>query len=254
MATNRRNTPAKKGAPPKKQELAPADLPFAEEMAQDAGAGFESTDQDSYAIPFISILQSNSPQVKKSDGAYIQGAEEGVLYNNVSNEIMEEATVIPCAYRRVWIEWRSRDEGGGFVKSHDEEPQEPQDEDNVIKDTRMHYCLLIKEDGGIEPCVISMASTQIKKSRKWMTVMNQIKAGSQDNPFTPPMYASMFRLTTVPESNDQGSWMGWAIERIGWVQQPSLYRQAKQFHKTVTAGQVEVRHDQAPVDEDMPDF
>jgi len=35
------------------------------------GTGLEDTDSGDYAIPFIRVLQSNSPQLKKSDGKYI---------------------------------------------------------------------------------------------------------------------------------------------------------------------------------------
>lgn len=41
------------------------------------GTGLEEAGVGDYAIPFLRVLQSMSPQLKKSDGQYIQGAEEG---------------------------------------------------------------------------------------------------------------------------------------------------------------------------------
>ena len=75
----------------KKKEEAALPAMMAESFAADAGSGFENADKDSYAIPFIKLLQSMSPQCKKSNGAYIQGAEEGMLFNTVTEEAHESA-------------------------------------------------------------------------------------------------------------------------------------------------------------------
>ena len=40
----------------------------------EVGTGLEDTASTDYAIPFLQILQAGSPQIKKSDGKYIQGA------------------------------------------------------------------------------------------------------------------------------------------------------------------------------------
>ena len=91
-----------------KNELAPANLNY----SADAGSGFEETSQESYAIPFLSILQSGSPQVKKSDGAYIKGAEEGMLIDSVTQTLFADGVeVIPCHYTQRFIEWGLREQG-----------------------------------------------------------------------------------------------------------------------------------------------
>ena len=82
---------------------------------------------------------------------------------------------------------------------------------NHLVDTRVHYALLVA-NGEAEPVVFTMTSTQIKKSRKWMTVMRQLRMERPDGSFfNPPMFSHQYNLTTVPESNDQGAWMGWKI-------------------------------------------
>ena len=42
---------------------------------------------------------------------------------------------------------------------------------NELQNTAQHYVLLLKEDGGYEQAVISMKSTQLKKSRRWNSMM-----------------------------------------------------------------------------------
>lgn len=254
-----RASTTKKTAPKKAQQIDAAipeeskDLATAPSfMEQDAGGGFEQTNAEDYAIPFLKILQSGSPQLKRSEGEYIEGAREGDIFNTVTREVYEELRVVCCAYKRAFIEWRP--DRGGFVKQWDTEPKptDLSDPDNEVNDTRMHYVIALTDEGP-RYAVMSMSSTQIKKSRKWMSTMSQLKAGPSERQFTPPMWASMFHVSTVPESNDQGSWMGWEITRIGWVTDQSLYNEARAFHQAVTAGDVNIRHDDmqdaAPEDE-----
>ena len=92
-------------------------IPFDDDLLS-AGTGLEEASADDYAIPFLRVLQSMSPQLKKSDGKYIQGAEEGNLFNTVTETLYdgtEGVTIIPCAYKKKFIEWVPRESGGGFV-------------------------------------------------------------------------------------------------------------------------------------------
>jgi len=121
------------------------------DFSQDADQGFEEADSDAYSIPFVRILQSGSPQCKKSDGAYIAGAEEGMLLNVATNSLMDSIRVIPCHYRRTFVEWVPQDQGGGFVAEFtadagkelaltlDEDYRLPNGHE--LTDTRMHYCI-----------------------------------------------------------------------------------------------------------------
>jgi hypothetical protein len=228
---------------------------------EDIGAGFEQADKDAYAIPFLSILQAGSPQVKKSDGAYIKGAEEGFLFNSVTQEVIDGTngtTVIPCYYTRRFVKWGARDAGGGFkgeflptdpIISTAKEVDgrllladasgafNPKTSD-ILVDTRNHYVLILS-DNGYSPALISISSTQIKKSRQWMSKMDGIKLRRADGTmFTAPMFSHTYKLSTVPESNDKGSWYGWKVETGGLVEDAGLYQAAKAFRDAVGAGEV----------------
>jgi len=235
---------------------------------EDVGGGFEQADKDAYAIPFLSILQAGSPQVKKSDGAYIKGAEEGFLFNSVTQDVVngeDGVEVIPCYYMRRFVRWGARDAGGGFkgeflptdpllaqAKEVDgklllADPSgafNPKTSD-ILVDTRNHYVLVVTEQG-YTPALISISSTQIKKSRQWMSKMDGIKLRRADGSmFTAPMFSHKYRLSTVPESNDKGSWYGWKVETAGMVDDPAMYQAAKSFRDAVGAGEVKTAQ---PVD------
>ncbi|HKU52551.1 MAG TPA: hypothetical protein VJQ25_08795, partial [Nitrospira sp.] len=62
-------------------------------MMEDAqeDLGFERGD---VAIPFLRILQSNSPQVKKQNAKYVIDAEAGMFFNTATNDIYSGDTGI----------------------------------------------------------------------------------------------------------------------------------------------------------------
>ena len=236
---------------------------------EEAGAGFENADANAYAIPFISILQAMSPQCKKSDGAYIKGAEEGMFFNSVTQEIFPGDTgiiALPCYYKRVFLEWAPRETGGGFKGEH--LPSDPivsttvrgdkgdiLPNGNLLADTRVHYVLIVKDDGTYSPAVISLSSTQMKKSRQWMSKMEGIKFKRADGTlYTPPMFSHTYHLTTVPEQNDKGSWYGLKVATGGPLQDPGLFAAAKEFKRQISAGEVKEQPHAAPAADDGPPF
>ena len=252
MAGKKKNLLAVKGssAPAKTGDL----------FESHAGEGFEGADKDSFAIPFITILQSMSPQCKKSDGAYIKGAEEGEIFNTVTEDRGESLSLIPCYYSRSFIEWGNRDEGGGFVGEYsvdeglellatcerNDKGKDQLPNGNILVDTRAHFVIILKEDGTVEPAIISMSSTQVKKSKQWMSIMNGIQFTDKKNKlYTPPMFSHIYTLTTVPETNGDFSWMGWKIEIDSVVKDPSLVEAAMDFKKAVQKGSAKADHSKA---------
>ena len=51
-------------------------------FAEDAGAGMEGATAESFAIPFLGVLQKGSPQVDEASGVAIEGAKAGMLFEN----------------------------------------------------------------------------------------------------------------------------------------------------------------------------
>ena len=46
---------------------------------------------------------------------------------------------------------------------------------------------------------------------------------------TPASFSHEYRLRTVQQSNDKGTWFGWEVQKIGPVENAELYQQAKGF-------------------------
>lgn len=261
--------------PQAKRELANP----AEAFAADAGAGMEGAGMESFALPFLMILQKNSPQVDQSSGSRVEGAQAGMLFENISRNLVDGkdgVIIVPCAYRRVFLRWSESKNFQGELRPEEVDAMretkeivehkgklyvsgkdgsvDPNESDRIA-DTRNHYVLIVDGKTGVwRQALISLSSTQIKKSRALMTALASVKVEVGGSLITPPTFANLVKATSVPESNDKGSWMGWHFELTGFVQKADLYAAAKQFHQSVTAGHVETKYaDVKAVEGDLAD-
>ncbi|CAB4182534.1 hypothetical protein UFOVP1090_18 [uncultured Caudovirales phage] len=229
------------------------------DFSQDAGAGFENVKQGDLSIPFLVILQDGSPEVKKTHKDYatkgIKGAQAGMVLNTVTKELYitepgelgkEPASngglfeFIPSMYQKLYVEWKSRESGGGIVESHsddtllmkckkNEKGQDVLPNGNILQTTAYFFGLALTKDGPVR-CVIGLSSTQLKKARQWLNMSTAIKLQGPNGAYTPPLFSHKYRLSTTPESNEKGSWYGWQIKVAGRIQDVGLINNAKEIH------------------------
>jgi hypothetical protein len=114
--------------------------------------------------------------------------------------------------------------------------------------------LLVNDDGAAETALIAMKSTQLKKSRKWNSMMMSRQITGKNGPFTPPRFGFVYNLKTTFEENSKGSWHGWEMSVEGPTPNLDLYNRAKEFANSITAGDVVVKHtnDESGSKEDAP--
>lgn len=228
------------------------------DFTADAGTGMEGTDKDSFAIPFLRVLQKISPQVDEADAAYIEGAKGGMILNTVTNRLYdgkEGLIFLPCAFQRRYIQWAPRGSGQGFKGEWLPEDVRGSDEvkdvdgalmvgDDRLVDTRSHFGIVIDGDE-IHQVVLPLASTQIKKSKQLMSILSSARIQGVN----PPTWMNRIKVTTVLESNDQGSWYGVKFEADGFIDSADLYQAGKDFHDTVAAGEAKVAYEQPTGDD-----
>ena len=218
-------------------------------------SGFGNLDMSrDVMIPYINILQTTSPQLNPSKAEHVEGAKVGQFYNTVSQEVSDSLNVIPVLYQLKYVEWKPRETGGGLVEMHDASSgilgQTKRDQmtykdvlpnGNYIATTAYHYVMVQGKDGNWSQAVISMTSTQLKKSRRWNSLMLTQKVSGPSGSFTPPTYAVIYKLSTVSESNDRGSWFGYQVEKTGQVEDADIYNEAKSFSTAASRGDVEAK-------------
>ena len=221
----------------------------------DAGKGMEGMGQEDLALPFLKVLSGNDPVLDTHETA-----RKGDIYNTVSGDVYtgkEGIRVVPCAYQRRFIQWLPRGQGSGapvnIFAPHEERPETKRsEEDNkeyvvggdgsYLEETHQHFVVILKEDGGSETALIAMKSTQLKKSRKWNSMVSSTSMVGANGPFSPPRFSHIYVLKTIGEENSKGSWHGWEMSKEGPITDAALYGQCKTFSESISSGEVVVKH------------
>lgn len=235
------------------QTLATIDLDALMDEDSQNNTGLEGVDKDSFATPFLTVLQGLSPAMET-----VEGARLGLLHNTVTNELFKEALVVPCAFERKFLQWAPRSEGGGFrgelspyevedLRRRGEITENEKGEQiyngNTIKDTRVHYVLLHSPlEDTWSPAIISLSSTQIKYSKRWISTMQSKKAVNKTTGLqtVQPSFAHIYRIGTQKEENQHGAWYSVNITADSKVEDPNLYLSARKFNQDFTAGLVKM--------------
>lgn len=225
-------------------------------MAADAGAGLENIDSDCFAIPFLQILQGLSPQIES-----VVGAKPGLIINTITNELFKTCQVIQCAFTRRYLAWADRADGGGFRGEYlpsdvetgkigvrrDAHGRLFDEQGFLLRDTRNHYLLVKSEkSGNWTPALLSLASSQVKKSKRWLSLIQNFEmTDANGRHFTPPSFAQIFELGTEKEENNLGSWYGLTVKAAGIVEDAALYSRAKKINESVLGGKIRAESESA---------
>jgi hypothetical protein len=215
---------------------------------QNQKRGLENVTTDDLIIPRLDLVQSLSKARSKGDSAYIEGAQEGDLFNSVTRELYgPTVTVVPLLYRREFAVWKSRKSstGGGYrgsFKSMAEAQQRmaEQDEDDLeIVETPLMFVVIVRKDGTTEDAVVSMPRTKSKIARTWVTLATMLKAD---------LWAKQYVISTTEEKNARGErYFNYSVKAAdGWTPE-ALYVQCAQRHSDLFASgrKVEAHQDDA---------
>jgi len=207
------------------------------ELSKDAGAGLENIRPEDLAIPFLTVLQKMSPQVDPTSSSYVPDAKIGQLLETGTQTLYDEAVVIPCHRKTAMVEWHPLESGGGFVAQHevgyelkfqrDDRGNWQTDAGTILVQTMYYGCLLMQASGDPMPVLLRFKSSQLKRARTWNTQLTSRKLVGPNGKFTPPIYERSWKLTSVLEKNEKGSWSGIKIEPVAPITDLNLIKAAR---------------------------
>jgi hypothetical protein len=195
----------------------------------DGNTGLEHLSSKDLGIPILQIIQKGSAEFDEDHEDHatkaIAGVKVGDIINSVTRQILhttggQPVKVVPYFYQLVWVEWREKNNGGGIAQTHTSEAilnlctRNDKNKDvlpngNYVSTTAYFFVRILQEGQEPQDALIAMSSTQLKKSRLWLNMMKNFRAGNGN---TLPMFHRAYYLTTIGESNAKGTWRGWKIE------------------------------------------
>lgn len=206
---------------PTKNELAvPAiagDVTNFEERQKRTGQGSENVTASDCAIPRIKVLQDLSPEVKKSNAKYVEGAEAGMFINSVTNEIFNAFFVVNLHFRKSTVVWKKRAAGGGMFGAFDNEAlaraalaeANEREEQFDIVETPEHLVMILDETGvpkGVALMDMPLSKTGV--SKRWNSlIQDKEKEGH-------PRFGCVWELSVTHETTNKGDFFGMSVEFI----------------------------------------
>lgn len=216
-------------------------------IKQDKARGSEGVKTDDLVIPRLEVVQALSPALKKADPGFIEGAEQGMLFNSVSRELYgDKVYVVPVWFAKQWLVWRDRkhkDGGqGGFFGAYPS-PEEAavrvkieggENKGIISIDTPQQLCLLLNmESGKIEEIMISMPRSKAKISRQWNSL---VRSAGGDR------FSRVYEVGTVEQKGPKGDFWNLSIAMRGFPSK-AVYTAAEDLYIKIAAGERKVTMD-----------
>lgn len=192
--------------------------------------GKEGVSQEDLLIPRLAIAQAGmSPQLKKSNEAYMPDLEAGQLFNTVTGQIYgDQVAVLPLFFFKQYFHMKPISEGGGIIaqyaKKEDVPPALLEWKDGnppICTEYKCRMCLVAGEDGRLQPIVLSFKSTGMKTAKQWNSLISMLDL---------PSYARFYNFTVVTKRKGEQEWFG-INPAIGKFTDEALFSKAQQYFR-----------------------
>lgn len=219
------------------QELVDGVIAERPEWLEKGNAGSEEVTTSDRVLPRVDVLQALSPQIKKSDPNYIEGAEQGKIFNTVTKELYgDEIVFIPVYFRKEFVLWKLRKHGGGFIGAFQTQAeansihceQQVPSEYEVVE-SHQHFVILLTNHGP-EEAVLSMTKSKLRVSR---SLNSLIQIANVDR------FAKAYKLRAIESSSDKGDFWSYNALPAGFVSK-DMYEYGKGLYELIKAGAADV--------------
>lgn len=190
-------------------------------------AGFEGQNNEDIAIPFIKLLQPNSPQVA---GQLIEGIAGGQYFNTITQQLWKNPNgllFVIGATRHEYLQFRPEKHGSGFVGRHaidspvvlkaKSESKEfgtyfvdadgrTGDDGDELSETFSCFGAWGDDAGNVGMAILPFKSTGIKTYKNMMTQIRSHTMEQGGRKVTPPLFAHLCRFTSEFKQRDKQSW------------------------------------------------
>ena len=217
------------------------------------GDGLSNVSTKDVMIPRIKLLQKMSPEC---DNESLPQAVPGQIFNSASQNVYDGPTgirVVPCEYLRTYVEWAPEGTGNkapvnvhpatsDIMSKSKRSPTDNRfylDNGNYVEETANHIVLVLDDKNNVESRgILTMKSSQLKKSRQWNYMMMTATMENGGKTITPPSYAIVYRLSTLVEETNGKKYYGWTVSKEGFVPTKEVFKTGESFALAFRQGDV----------------
>lgn len=220
-------------------------------LEQFSGAGYGDVTASDFNIPRIGIIGALSPQLRKNDSAYIEGAEEGDIVDIGIGQVFKDGIeFLPVSRIKTWIRWAPRKSGQGIIEKYDYDYIK---ENNLARNDKNEF---LEKDGseiietwefyglnltaGGRRSFLPMKKSNLKVARRLFAQANEMEL---PNGKKAPLFFHTWKLNSFDDSSNGNTWKNWSFAKGSPITELELRDKylpiAVEFHKQVEAGQVQ---------------
>lgn len=238
-------------------------------LDQFAGAGFGDVTASDFNIPRIGIIGDLSPQIKRNDAAYIEGAEPGHIVDvGMAQLFTNGIEFLPVSRVKEWIRWAPRKTGQGIIDRYDydyiaqnnlvrnERNEYLEKDGSEVIETWQFFGLNLSTGGTGRRSFLPMKKSNLKIARRWFGQMNELTLPSGNKA---PLFFQTWKLGSFSDSGNGNTWYNWTVNPgrpvLELENRDRVLADATEFLKQIQAGQVQgldEREDNASAKEEAP--
>ena len=200
-----------------------------DEMEFDGPSGFDGVDNDCITIPFLKVAQAATDEAKKGSPKQIQGLEVGQFFCPATRKVYgENVRLIILRFYRQYVIYESREPDSRFMGTMTPEQFATAIEPTATRERSFHldseghryvdtrnFIVMVASALNDGPMLLSLSSTGIAPSKKWLTQAQNVRDGSGR---VAPIWANVWEVSTGYMDNPQGSYYQISrISRLGYV-------------------------------------
>jgi hypothetical protein len=207
--------------------------------------GTELIEGSDMTMPRLAICQSTNPQRKKTNAKYIEGLEEGDIFNSLTGNIYEKPVhIIPLFFYKSRILFKDIDEGGGVLCMSNDAIHCPLNHGGICLHNQWgqdgtppectelyNFAVIVKETR--ELAVLSLKSTGIKAAKDLNSMIRMRKRDA---------FAGVYAINTVADKKHNQDFFAVTATNAGWNSDPELFKFCEEAYEAlapkVKAGEI----------------
>jgi len=215
--------------------------------------GTEHISNADMQIPRLLLAQKMSPEVDEVDAKRIPELKVGDMFNGLTHKIYGRGPlnfVILRADPPRFVEFIPREQGGGVkdpnVPASDPRTNFGEHGEKPVATKFYDYVILLmpfSEDPLASMVALSFKSTGLKIARQLNALIKLRSA---------PVYAGIYRLTSVDTQNSKGKFAIFNVSNAGWITDQKLYGQLSVLSENIQNKTIEIDREPGEDDEFPP--
>lgn len=223
------------------------------QMSADASEYAPENAREDITTPRLKLLQDLSPETKKNEAKFIEGAEVGDMVEVLSSTVYKGdkgMLFIPVKNLIAYLEWQGVGKNSKLINNYGSDATLYLNSENdgkgnklgtkpdsrIVKTYNFYGYVYDMAAKSVTTLVIPMSNSKSKIAKEFNTLI-QMRTDKDGQPL--PAFAGVYKLTSVAQTNEKGTYFNFKVKSVGLTlgipeAGPAIYKNAKDLYKMLS--------------------